>query len=260
MSQPLVQLKLEQKGVLGITLNRPEKCNALNIRLLEELCRAVETAKVKSGMRVLILRGEGKVFCSGLDLKEALDPEVSHQSAELVARALRSIYLSPLVTIAAVHGVAVAGGAGLMSACDFILAEEGTMVGYPEVRRGLVAGLVMTILRRQIGERQIRELVLTGESFNAHKGVELGIINRVVPPNSLLEESLKLANMILKGAPQAIAHTKDLLDELYPASLSQDLEHSLRHHMEARRSAEGEEGIKAFMEKRSPAWAQNEES
>jgi len=249
-----IRLQMEQKGVLCITLNRPEKCNALSIRLLEELCRAVETAKLKKGLRVIIIRGEGKAFCAGLDLKEAMDHSISHHSAELIARVLRSIYVSPLFTIAAVHGVTCAGGAGLMSACDYIVAAEGTTIAYPETRRGLVPGLVMTILRRQLSERRIRELVLLAENIHTDRALELGIINKVVPIEALLEEAIKIAQIAMKGAPQAIAHTKELLEDLYPASLSQDLEHALRHHMEARRSDEGKEGVSAFMNKRDPAW------
>ncbi|SCA63385.1 3-hydroxypropionyl-coenzyme A dehydratase [Chlamydiales bacterium SCGC AG-110-M15] len=251
-----IRLKIEQKGVLSITLNRPEKCNALNIRLLEELARAVETAKLKKGLRVIIIRGEGKAFCAGLDLKEAMDHSVSHHSAELIARVLRSIYLSPLFTIAAVHGAAVAGGAGLMSACDYIVAAEGTTIAYPETRRGLVPGLVMTILRRQVSERRIRELVLLAENVTPERALDLGIINKIVKDEDLTKEALSIAKLALQGSPQAIAHTKELLDDLYPASLSQDLEHALRHHMEARRSNEGKEGVEAFLKKRVPAWAE----
>src|SRR5581483_5685167 len=113
--------------------------------------------------RVLILRGTGAAFCAGLDLKEASDHAKAHATAELVANTLIALSETRLVTIAAVHGAAVAGGAGIMSACDFVVAARGTKIGYPEVRRGLVAGLVMTFLRRQTGERNMRELLLGAE-------------------------------------------------------------------------------------------------
>lgn len=251
-----ISVEVEQGSILCVTLNRPEKCNALNIRLLEELCHTVEKAPSKKGIRVILLRGEGKVFCAGLDLKEAMDHSISHHSAELIARLLRSIYLSPLFTIAAIHGAAVAGGAGLMSACDYIVAAKGTTIAYPETRRGLVPGLVMTILRRQVSERRIREMVLLAENISPERALDLGIINKVVEPEDLMKESLEIAKIVLKGSPEAIAHTKELMDDLYPASLSQDLEHALRHHMEARRSSQGQEGVKAFMEKREPSWVE----
>ncbi len=146
-----------------VTLNRPERRNALTIELLTELTAAMDAAAADSGQRVLILRGAGKVFCAGLDLQETTETEKAHRSAEMVARTLLAISQTRLITIAQVHGAAVAGGAGLMSACDFVVTAEGTKIGYPETKRGLVAGLVMTFLRRQLRERDIRELLFTGD-------------------------------------------------------------------------------------------------
>ena len=116
---------------------------------------------------MIILRGAGAAFCTGLDLKEAADQTKAHATAEMVANTLIAISQTRLITIAIVHGAAVAGGAGIMSACDFVVAAQRTKIGYPEVRRGLVAGLVMTFLRRQIGERNMRELLLGSELIDA---------------------------------------------------------------------------------------------
>src|ERR1043166_2410422 len=142
-----------------ITLNRPERRNALTLELLNDLVTAIKVASDQREERVLILRGAGAAFCTGLDLKEAADQKKAHSTAEMVANTLIALSQTRLVTIAAVHGAAVAGGAGTMSACDFVVAAEKTKIGYPEVRRGLVAGLVMTFLRRQVGERNMRELL-----------------------------------------------------------------------------------------------------
>jgi methylglutaconyl-CoA hydratase len=122
-----------------VTLNRPERRNALTIELLTELSEALETMSADSKKRVLILRGAGKAFCVGLDLQETTLLEKAHRSAEMVGRTLLALSQTRLITIAQVHGAAVAGGAGLMSACDFVVAAEGTKIGYPEGRRGLVA-------------------------------------------------------------------------------------------------------------------------
>src|SRR5256884_1795661 len=119
----------------------------------------------------------------------------------MVANTLVAISQTRLVTIAAVHGAAVAGGAGIMSACDFVVAAQKTKIGYPEVRRGLVAGLVMTFLRRQIGERNTRELVLGGELIEAERAREIGLVNRVVAPDQLMAEAQKFADSVLQGAP-----------------------------------------------------------
>ena len=141
-----------------VTLNRPERRNALTLELLNELVAAIKVSSDQTSERVLILSGAGAAFCTGLDLKEAADPKKAHATAEMVANTLVALSQTRLITIAAVHGAAVAGGAGIMSACDFVVAAEKTKIGYPEVRRGLVAGLILTFLRRQVGERLIDTL------------------------------------------------------------------------------------------------------
>jgi methylglutaconyl-CoA hydratase len=208
-----------------------------------------------SKKRVLILRGAGKAFCAGLDLQETTLLEKAHRSAEMVARTLLALSQTRLITIAQVHGAAVAGGAGLMSACDFVVAAEGTKIGYPEGRRGLVAGLVMTFLRRQLRERHIRELLFTGDLISAERARDIGLVNRVVPREELENETGKLIASIRQNAPNALANTKKLIEELWSSSVQQDIERALRHHMEARESAEAKEGINAFLEKRPPNWA-----
>jgi methylglutaconyl-CoA hydratase len=237
------------------TLNRPERRNSLTIELLTELISAITAAANDAQQRVLILRGAGAAFCTGLDLKEAADQTKAHATAEMVAKTLIAVAETRLVTIAAVHGAAVAGGAGIMSACDFVVAAERTKIGYPEVRRGLVAGLVMTFLRRQIGERNLRELVLSGELFDAARAKEIGLVNRVVAPDQVLNEAQKFADSVLQGAPRAIAQTKKLIEELGSTSVREDVDLALKHHMQARESEEAREGIAAFNEKRKPNWA-----
>jgi methylglutaconyl-CoA hydratase len=141
-----------------------------------------------------------------------------------------------------------------MSACDFVIAAERTKIGYPEVRRGLVAGLVMTFLRRQLRERDLRELLLASELIDAERAHEIGLVNRVVPASELESEAQKVAGSILQGAPDAITNSKRLIEELWSTSVREDIEVALRHHMEARESAEAKEGIAAFNEKRPPDW------
>jgi methylglutaconyl-CoA hydratase len=202
----------------------------------------------------LILRGAGQAFCAGLDLQETAVVEKAHRSAAMVAKTLLAISRTRLITIAQIHGAAVAGGAGLMSACDFVVAAERTKIGYPETRRGLVAGLVMTFLRRQLRERDIRELLFTGDLISAERAREMGLVNRVVPPDELETETQKIVAAILQNAPVALASTKKLIEELWSSSVQEDVDLALRHHMEARESAEAKEGIAAFLEKRSPDW------
>ena len=251
---PVVLIEKQSPQITVVTLNRPERRNSLTIELLNELVASIKVASDQRDERVLILRGAGAAFCTGLDLKEAADRKKAHMTAELVAKALTTLAETRLVTIAAVHGAAVAGGAGIMSACDFVVAAEKTKIGYPEVRRGLVAGLVMTFLRRQIGERNMRELVLGGELIDAERARGIGLVNRVVAPNQLMIEAQKFADSVLQGAPNAIVQTKRLIEELWSTSVKEDVDLALKHHMRARESAEAREGIAAFNERRKPDW------
>jgi len=253
---PVVLIEKESPQISVVTLNRPERRNALTLELLTELCTAIKVVSEQPEQRVLILRGAGAAFCTGLDLKDAADSTKAHETAEMVANTLVAISQTRLVTIAAVHGAAVAGGAGIMSACDFVVAAERTKIGYPEVRRGLVAGLVMTFLRRQVGERNMRELLFSGDLIDAARAKEIGLVNRVVAPDDLMNEAQKFAASVLQGAPGAVTQTKRLMEELWWRSVKEDVEVALKYHMQARESDEAREGIGAFNEKRKPSWAQ----
>ena len=252
---PVVLIEKQTPQITVVTLNRPERRNSLTIELLNELIAAISAASDQAEERIIILRGAGAAFCTGLDLKEAADERQAQVTAEMVAKTLIAIAETRLVTIAAVHGAAVAGGAGIMSACDFVVAAEKTKIGYPEVRRGLVAGLVMTFLRRQVGERNLRELVLGGELIDAERAKQIGLVNRVVAGDDLMNEAQNFAKSVLQGAPRAIAQTKHLVEELWSTSVKEDVDLALKHHMQARESDEAREGIAAFNEKRPPNWA-----
>jgi methylglutaconyl-CoA hydratase len=251
---PVVLVEKQTSQITLVTLNRPERRNALTIELMSELTEAIEKAAADPKQRILILRGAGKAFCTGLDLEAAADSSKAHATAEAVARILLALAKTRLVTIATVHGAAVAGGAGIMSACDFVIAAERTKIGYPEVRRGLVAGLVMTFLRRQLRERDLRELLLMSELIDAKRAQEIGLVTRVVPPDELETTAQQIAAAVLQGAPGAITNSKRLLEELWSSSVADDIALALRHHMEARESDEAQEGISAFLEKRPPKW------
>jgi len=250
---PVVLLEKQTPQITIVTLNRPERRNALTIELLTELTAAIKAVSDDVHARILIVRGAGAAFCTGLDLKAATSQN-AQATAEMVAETLLTLSQTRLVTIAAVHGAAVAGGAGIMSACDFVVAAEGTKIGYPEVRRGLVAGLVMTFLRRQIGERNIRELLLGSELIAAERAREIGLVNRVVSQENLMSEAQKFADSVLQGAPRALTQTKRLIEELSRRSVNEDIDLALKYHMQARESGEAREGIAAFNEKRPPDW------
>jgi methylglutaconyl-CoA hydratase len=251
---PVVLIEKQTPQIRTIVLNRPERRNALTLDLLNELSAAVKVASDQPEERVLILRGAGAAFCTGLDLREAADHTKAHATAEMVARTLVTLSQTRLITIAAVHGAAVAGGAGIMSACDFVVAAERTKIGYPEVRRGLVAGLVMSFLRRQVGERNMRELLLGSELIDAERAKEIGLVNRVVAKDDLMNEAQKFAQSVLQAAPGALTQTKRLIEELWWRSVQDDVDLALKYHLQARESSEAREGIAAFNEKRPPTW------
>lgn len=241
-------------SVVLLTLNRPDKRNALNVELLHEICLAFDELQRNPKNRVVIINAEGPVFCSGLDLIEAIDPLLEDQSATLIARFLTTVYSSSLVTIAAVNGAAIGGGAGILCACDLAIAAANAKIGFPEARRGLVAAQVAVFLSRQIQMRKVRELLLLGELIDSEQALSMGLINRVVEESQLIDHALKMAEMVVKNAPHAIKETKRLLDALDPTRFSDDLDIALAFHHSARRSDEAKEGTSAFLEKRPPKW------
>ncbi|HNR32645.1 MAG TPA: enoyl-CoA hydratase-related protein [Candidatus Hydrogenedentes bacterium] len=250
----LVMLRKGPDTVAEITINRPRKRNALSIPVLRALSDAFEAANHDAALRVIVLRGSGPVFCAGLDLEEAIDSSTGHESAEQLARLLETVYYSPKVTIAAVHGAALAGGAGLMAACDLAVATIDSVFGFPEVRRGLVPGLIMVFVRRLLHERHLREMLLLGEIVSAERAVEIGLVSRCVPTDMFEEQIEMLVHLALQGGPEAVSKTKAWLDEVWHHPLTDDLQRALEIHMDARGSDEAAEGLRAFLEKRQPSW------
>lgn len=250
----MIYIERPLPGVAAIVLNRPEKRNALNIALLEDLFNTITDLNADPSIRVVILKSNGPLFCTGLDLSEAADPSKSKYSGELLKMTFAALYNSKHITIAAVQGAALAGGAGLMCACDFALAAEGTTFGFPEAQRGLVPALVLALLSRQMEQRKVKELVLLGETIETDKALALGLIHRTVPANQLIDEAHAMAKQVLKGAPEALTETKKLIQTLYPSDFEQDLNTALKVHERIRHSAEAREGSRAFLEKQLPSW------
>ena len=239
-----------------LTLNRPAKRNALTRPLLHALREAVATAPGRfPRARALVLRGNGPAFCAGMDLAETgADP---HATTEGVRDVLLALAHCPLPTVAVVQGAAVAGGLGLVAACDFAVLAADARVGLPEVRRGLVAALVAVFLRRQLSGRSLRELLLGGELVPAERALALGLVNRVVPNADALDgAAAETVLAVAAGAPGALAATKRLLLDLAPRGLEDDCRLALRAHEAASRDAgeEAREGAAAFLERRPPAW------
>lgn len=250
-----ILLSATDGAVTTLTLHRTDKRNALNVELLERFCAAVERLEADRAQRVLVLRGAGTVFCAGMDLAEASQPDQASRSAELIQAALQRLATTRLITIAGVHGAAIAGGAGFMAACDFALAARDTKIGFPEVHRGLVPALIMTFLRRQLRERDAREVLLLGNLFDAQHALQIGLINRVVADEQAIAPAVKaIVAQLLEGAPEALSETKRLLIETWPTPVADALARAHAVHLAARNSAEAKEGFAAFNEKRRPKW------
>jgi len=245
-------------GIATITLNRPDKRNAISFELIEDLMGALHEV-AKSDALVLIVTGAGKAFCSGLDLdnlKSLLgrSPEQNLQDSKTMVGLFRSLYEFPKVTIAAVNGAAIAGGTGLALLCDFTIAVPEAKFGYTEVRIGFVPAIVSTFLLRQVGEKQARDLLLTGRVFGSDEAMRLGLINEIVPPEFLMTRARELAAVLMENSAASLRATKKLLTDHARAELDLQIEAAVRENAAIRSTADFREGISAFLEKRKPVW------
>ena len=242
-----------------ITINRADKRNALSRALIDSLASAFARAEQDEAARCVILTGAGSVFCAGMDLaalQGSLDVPKEEtpvwDDALRLARLFDRIYALPKPTIAAVQGTAVAGGAGLVTVCDLALAVPEAKFGYPEVRRGLVAAMVMPHLLRHVGERMARYLLLAGELIDANDAFRCGLVNEVVPADRLLERALALAKACAEGGPQALAKTKEFLRQFSRQAMS--IEDAAGASAAPRLTDECQQGLQAFFAKKPAPW------
>jgi methylglutaconyl-CoA hydratase len=242
-----------------ITINRSNKRNALSRELIGELSAAFARAKSDEAARCVILTAAGPTFCAGMDLAELRESVEKQTAGERVwddaltlARLYDSIYTLPKPVIAAINGAAVAGGAGLVTVCDLAIAAPEAKFGYPEVRRGLVAAMVMPHLLRHVGERMARYLLLTGELIDAAAAANAGLINEVVPGETLMSRAQELAKALAEGGPKALAATKDLLAHFSRQALS--IEEAAKASAAPRLGDECRQGLTAFFDKKPVPW------
>lgn len=254
MNKSLILIDRSHPHCTVLTLNRPEKRNALSIELMQALCQAIIETQNWPEQRAIIIKGAGTVFCAGLDLGEAENVSLAEKSSATIGEMLKTIYTCPLVTIAAVHGAALAGGGGLMCACDLAIAESGTLFGLPETRRGLVAAQIMPYLMRLLPKRTLNELIFLGETLDITRAYDVGLINKIAKTYSALPDALKFVESIVKGAPQATTSAKKLIHQLELIDFEEGLKLGLELHRKIRQGEESKEGIQAFLEKRPPHW------
>jgi methylglutaconyl-CoA hydratase len=243
-----------------ITLNRPEKRNALNPELVMELKLAFDRSLADDGVKVIVLRANGETFCAGADLAY-LQQLQNFSYEENLADSLSlkdlflQIYRSSKVVIAQVQGTALAGGCGLITVCDFVFAASDAKFGYTEVKIGFVPAIVMVFLLRKVGEGHVKELLLTGKLMNAEVAKEAGIVNRVVAKNYLESEVHEFAAQIITTASaQSLSLTKKMISDVRQLPLEEALDFAARMNAQARGTEDCKRGIESFLQKQTLKW------
>lgn len=247
-------------GALLWTLNRPNRCNALSLCLLEELSERLELLRGDREHRVLILHGAGRHFSSGLDLAEAMaggcqagDKSNAFLMPKLVVEILAKIQTLPQMVIAAPSGVAFGGGGALVTVADVVVASDSFRLGFPELLRGLRPALLHPFLSRRLSSAAIKELLLTPNGISAESARALGLVQQIVPENQRLDTALAAAKNILSGEPLVTLEAKKQLNAALIPPENERMA-ALNEHFRSWRTPEAQEGIAAFLEKRSPNW------
>jgi methylglutaconyl-CoA hydratase len=260
MSQPVVRINVH--GHTGtIIINRPERRNALSREVLAELIQALSDLHQEKRVRAVVLTGTGSSFCSGMDLAEMRETKQSdnpraqwHEDAVQYLELLETMLRFPKPLIAAVNGPAVAGGAGLVLACDIVVAAEDARFGFPEARRGIVAGLVAPLLVFRIGAGHSAQLLLTASLIDAHEAYRIGVFHRLVTPDLIWPRAVEVAGECAACAPESLLLTKQLLNETIGEHLGTLLAAGAAASATSRTTEAAAEGLNAFLEKRPPKW------
>ena len=247
-----VLLAARAAGILTLTLNRPDKRNALSAELIAALADAVRDAELDATVRVVLLRGAGRDFCAGADLAE-LRASVDRPPEENEADALRlgELFLAlrelPKPAVAAVQGNAVAGGCGLATACDLVLARTGARFGYPEIQRGFVPAMVLTLLRRAVGEKVAFDLAATGRILSAEEACAAGLVSRIISAETFEPEVASVCAALAGASATAIGLTKKLLYELDGLAMAEGVRLGARVNALARGTREFRELVEQFL-------------
>ena len=258
MSQERLQVEVDG-AVARVWLNRPEQRNAFDGRMVTELRQTLFELGTRDDVRVIVLGGRGKAFCAGADLEwmQALagfSREENLAEAQSLADLFFTVYNSPKPVVARVHGAALGGGAGLVAACDIAVAALGTQFGFTEVRLGLLPAVISPYVLGKIGESAARELILTGERFEAVRAQEIGLVRAAVPEGDLDAAVDGRVRELQIGGPRALAEAKALIREVSWRRVEDIQRYTVERIAEVRAGEEGREGMRAFLEKRKPRW------
>ena len=246
-------------AVKTITLNRPDRRNAISGEMIEDLLAALANAETDHAVRVVILTGAGKAFCAGMDLENLQSiagqtPAENLGDSRQMARLFQRVYAFSKPLISAVNGAAIAGGCGLATFSDITLAVPEAKFGYTEVRIGFIPALVSVILRRQVGEKRARELAMTGRIFDAAEAFRLGLVTEIVPAEKLMQRAQEVASSFLESSPSSLLHTKQLLLHYDEGEVQREIELAIKANADIRTTQDFKEGVASFLEKRAPKW------
>ncbi|GEL26733.1 enoyl-CoA hydratase [Pseudonocardia sulfidoxydans NBRC 16205] len=241
-------------GVATVTLDSPANRNALSAQLRRELLAHLQAALADDDVRVIVLSHTGSVFCSGMDLRETRGASADQQGISEVPAILELIWTSPKPVVARVAGAARAGGVGLVAACDIAVAVETATFAFSEVRLGLVPAVISVTVLPRLLPRAAHELFLTAAVFDSPRAREIGLVNAAVPADELDATVAGYADALKLGAPAALAGTKEMLRSERPRSMSEDFAQMQELSAGYFASPDGQEGMRAFAEKRTPAW------
>ena len=252
--------------VVILTLNDPERANPLSPAMMEELTAALETTAADPSVRAVVLTGAGRHFSAGADLAalERIatggDDAVNRADVEMLNRLFTVLLGHPKLTVAAVHGAAVAGGCGLATACDLVVAEPGARFAYTEVRIGFLAAVVSTFLTRRVPGHVARRMLLDPEKLNGERAVELGLADELAPEGKVVETAVALARSVCaKASPSALAATKALLNETVGRGWRDALEIAAEANVHQRMDPECARGVRTFLDsKTTPDWLEDQ--
>ncbi|HEY0805198.1 MAG TPA: enoyl-CoA hydratase-related protein [Pseudonocardiaceae bacterium] len=254
MADELVRYRVDG-GVGTITLDSPHNRNALSAQLRRDLTTRLDEALADPAVRVIVLDHTGTVFCAGMDLKEAGGADTGRQGVNEFPAILAQLWHSPKPVVAKLAGPARAGGVGLVAACDIAVAADTATFAFTEVRIGVIPAVISVTVLPRLLPRAAHELFLTGETFDADRAVAVGLLNASVPAAQLDAEIDRYTGMLLLGGPNALAATKRMLRAPRPSDLDAAFAEMLAVSARFFASAEGQEGIQAFAQKRRPSWA-----
>lgn len=256
----LERIELQRDGpVARVWLNRPDARNAFDGLMVSELRRTLFDLGTQDAVRVIVLGGRGPCFCAGADLQwmkstAAFTREENLREAQALADLFFTVYNAPKPVVARVHGAALGGGSGLVAASDVAVASLGTQFGFTEVRLGIIPAVIAPYVIAKIGESAARELFLTGERFEAVKAQEIGLLRWAVPEDDLERTVEQRVQELLLAGPRAVAEAKALIREVAWRRVEDVQRYTVERIAEVRTTAEGQEGMRAFLEKRKPSW------